>query len=107
MTIVRHLLLVASVILPTSLVASSLSNNAYGQPIALQDDYCMVYYTHGTYCDFASYAQCAASASGIGGECFWPRGSRNVRLQDGDDGSELGKLHSGDRSKQAPPDRAP
>ncbi len=39
-------------------------------PITLREYYCLSYNEGGTDCSFTSYAQCEATASGIGAECY-------------------------------------
>jgi hypothetical protein len=39
-------------------------------PITLREYYCLSYDEGGTNCSFTSYAQCEATASGIGAKCY-------------------------------------
>jgi hypothetical protein len=39
-------------------------------PITLREYYCLSYIEDGTDCSFTSYAQCEATASGIGAKCY-------------------------------------
>jgi hypothetical protein len=45
-------------------------SSAYAGPNVPRGHYCLSYDTGGSDCNFTSYSQCLATASGIDGECY-------------------------------------
>jgi Protein of unknown function (DUF3551) len=60
----------ASAIALSALAFAAAPGTANAGPIVPPGHYCLSYNEGGTDCGFTSYAQCLATASGIGAECY-------------------------------------
>jgi hypothetical protein len=60
----------ASAIALSALAVAATPRAANAGPIVPEGRYCLSYNEGGTDCSFTSYAQCLATASGIGAECY-------------------------------------
>ncbi len=71
--------------------AAMTASTAEAGPIVPPGHYCLSYDKGGTDCGFTSYAQCLATASGIGAECYGKtiRDDENDGLPAGNHGFQL------------------
>ena len=61
---------IASAVTLSALAFATAPAAAQVAPIVPQGHYCLSYNYGGSDCGFTSYAQCLATASGIGAECY-------------------------------------
>src|SRR5229473_3158772 len=61
---------IASAIALSALAFTAMPKSAEAGPIVPPGRYCLLYDLGGTDCSFTSYAQCLATASGLGAECY-------------------------------------
>ena len=71
MKVIQKNMMMAALIASSAFAFVALSSpKAEAGPIVPQGHACLEYDEGGTDCGFTSYAQCEASASGIGAECY-------------------------------------
>jgi hypothetical protein len=80
---------IASAVALSAIVFTATPGAAKAGPIVPPGRYCLSYDEDGTDCSFTSDAQCQATASGIGAECYGPsfrdeRSFRNYMQQNGE-----------------------
>jgi hypothetical protein len=61
---------VGTVIAVSSAILITMAGPATAAPPRAASNYCLQYYDGGTDCGFASRAECEATTSGWGGECY-------------------------------------
>jgi uncharacterized protein DUF3551 len=75
----------ASTIAFSALAFVAMAGPAEAGPIVPPGRYCLSYDEGGTDCSFTSYAQCLATASGIGAECY----GKTIRDDEDDAGFQV------------------
>ena len=72
MKVIQNIMLASAVAFSALAFVAASASSAQAGPIVPQGRYCLLYDEGGTDCSFTSYAQCQATASGQGAECYGP-----------------------------------
>ena len=72
MKAIHNIMLVSAVAASAIAFVAASSSSAEAGPVPSPGHSCLLYDEGGTDCSFTSYAQCQATASGIGAECYGP-----------------------------------